>query len=269
MEAVYILQHPRAVHLERCLQEFLISRGVLIFHQETGRASEMAAAGEGNQHIVAALNIALSAGGVLCSLGGVVVDRVENKGDCVGEKLRLRQAQTVAEAEPPTDASGSNISELAHELTAAAASLSTLDAARYVLVALGGVDSLQYECGEKNWFRKIVPQPTPPEANFCFECIGKGIAIMNILASEVRDNVLALATCHPQLLQLADRFAKRAFRTTVVADLADMCTVDFRWVRQNFEDKRRMIKEREWARAERKKKMKVFFDPLPTSSDST
>jgi hypothetical protein len=55
MLALYIYEHPEARKLEANLHIFLDMRGVLCHHSSTGRPSEVAGVGQGDEHMLAAV----------------------------------------------------------------------------------------------------------------------------------------------------------------------------------------------------------------------
>jgi hypothetical protein len=65
-EVVHVLRCARAADVELCLRHFLAARGVLLYHETTGRPSEMAKAGADDFHLTAALEVAVLAGGERC-----------------------------------------------------------------------------------------------------------------------------------------------------------------------------------------------------------
>lgn len=242
MECVHILQHPLAANLERCLREFLIVRGALVFHPDTGRPSEMAAAGEGDHHLNAALSLAISAGARLCPVPAAPATQEDAATDTAADT----DSDTAADTDVPqpatehTDAPGqipqpasAAADAIVLELAAAAATLAPFDVATYALLALtahdfSDISDLRYY-GKGLWKSKArsptgdadQQQQDPP----WLPITNGETHLLQTLATHIRASVTA-ANAHddPSLHRLSKKLVDRTFRKSVLADLADICT---------------------------------------------
>ena len=81
MIALYVFEHPEARKLESNLQSFLDMRGVLCHHSASGRPSEVADVGEGDEHMLAAV--------AYCTIARANLVHTEFKHPMLGARARV------------------------------------------------------------------------------------------------------------------------------------------------------------------------------------
>ena len=78
-EFLYVFTHPNTAALEKSVQCFLIARGALMYHKDTGRPSEVAVCGPNNENIEAVLELVKRSG---ATAAGGAEDLLAHDCDC-------------------------------------------------------------------------------------------------------------------------------------------------------------------------------------------
>jgi hypothetical protein len=237
-----------------------MARDALVFHVDTGRPSEVADAGEGNQHLIATLQVALQAGGTLCNCTTTLEHDDDEEDEAVAETVEEDEDDAVS-VEEDDDAHARNQKRKRDEMEDGIVSPQNHDESSDAVSQSEESEQSDDDSDDSNQQHLISVCPElvaaaetllPYDvAAYCLTVLGDlkyvngrwytdpgdgpwtlienaEATIILRIANDVRavTSTTAALDNNPAVNLLSNKLAERNFRKSIIKDMADMCVAN-------------------------------------------